>query len=232
MLEANIKKILENILAHKILDEALFFQAITHRSVLADKTTNDRSYERLEFLGDRVLGLAVANLLYRTFPNEPEGLLSRRLMQLVSKHQIAERIRKLKLHQLMRLSNGEYSNGGQDNPTLQADLGEALIGALWLDDTNHKGQAAFDFVETQWASLITLKEKAPKDAKSALQEWCMARKLPLPDYQLIHQEGPSHAPQFTIALLIEGQPSLEATGASIQGTQKILAQTMLARLTQ
>ena len=219
-------------------NSALFEAAFVHRSYWGDKQGKKAkyreeglaSYERLEFLGDRVLGLAISSLLYQQFPHEKEGGLSKRLTKLVSREQIADIVQKIGLHHYLLLSEGEAQSGSQENPALQADLGEAIIGALWLDDGEHAGKAAFDFIKTHWQDRLIAMVHPPKEAKTALQEWCMANQIALPDYQLIHQEGPDHAPEFTMRLSLEGMDDIEAKGKSVRATQKLLAKAMLKRL--
>ncbi|MFK7866708.1 MAG: ribonuclease III [Alphaproteobacteria bacterium] len=229
-LQDDERKILSHILNYAIKQQSLFALALTHRSLSPSAAIGVESYERLEFLGDRVLGLVIAEMLYEYYPEESEGDLSRRLTGLVSQDYLAFIAQKLRLHDLMRISAGEASLGGKDNPSLQSDLVESLIGALWLDDQEHQGKAAFDFIKHHWRAGLENPPVPPKDPKSGLQEWCMSQHLGLPEYKLLGQTGPDHAPVFSVQLEITGQPPLIEQGKTIRLAQKALATTMLQKL--
>ena len=223
---------LEAALGYIFKDKILLEQALTHRSCFSGEKSDpaEESYERLEFLGDRVLGLAIADLLYRTFPGEPEGDLSKRLIALVNRQTLADIAIQADLPRFLKLSPSEERNGGRKRSALIADMTEAVIGALYLDDRARGGQAAFRFIETYWTERLTAAAVPPHNPKSVLQEWCMARGLNLPDYQHQGHTGPDHAPEFKVMLVIAGYPPLTARGSSKQAAEQQAAIAMLAQL--
>lgn len=196
---------------------------MTHRS-----RDGSPSYERLEFLGDRVLGLAIAETLYHRFPDEAEGALARRHAHLVRQDALARIARDLGLGPMMRLSRGEQDLGGQSNPSLLSDVCEALLGALYLDGGFEPAAAV---IQRLWAPLIEADPTPPKDAKTALQEWAQGRGLPLPAYTEAGRSGPDHKPLFTVRVSLDGQGSESAQGASKRLAEQIAARRLLARLT-
>lgn len=216
---------LEAILGHRFSDRGLLQRALTHGSLAAGLL----SYERLEFLGDRVLGLVIAHSLYERFPGEPEGTLARRHVALVRQEALAEVARRLGLPELMRLSQGEADVGGRNNPALLSDVCEAVLGALYLD-------AGYDvtagFVRRAWAPLMEAHQAPPKDAKTALQELAQGRGLPLPVYETVAMSGPAHAPVFTVSVRIEGHEPATAEGTSKRQAEHGAAGALVARLRQ
>ncbi len=213
---------LEAALGHRFSDPALLRQALTHRSL-----EGKPSYERLEFLGDRVLGLTVAEMLYTTYPDEVEGALARRHAALVRQDTVARVAERLGLDRHMELAPGEADLGSQSNPSLLCDVGEAVIGALYLDAGWDKARA---FVRDQWKPLMAEDLTPPKDAKTGLQEWAQARGLPLPRYHIVNRDGPAHKPVFTISVTVEGQGSEQATGTSKRLAEQTAAAALLTRL--
>jgi ribonuclease-3 len=214
-------------IGHDFADPELLCQALTHSSVAGTDKRQGISYERLEFLGDRVLGLIVADLLLARFPDEPEGALARRHAFLVSREALAEVARELGLGAFLRLSKGEAEGGGRHNPTMLADVCEALIGALYRDAGL---EAARAFVAPRWEPLVRQDRTPPQDSKTALQEWAQGRGLPLPGYRELARSGPPHEPEFTVAAEVAGYPEAHGTGRSKRLAEQDAATRLLERL--
>ncbi|GAB4364218.1 MAG: ribonuclease III [Kiloniellaceae bacterium] len=202
---------LQERLGHDFAKPALLERALTHPSVSADREHRGGDYERLEFLGDRVLGLIVAEMLFTRFPQEAEGPLARRLAKLVAKDTLASVAEDLDLGSIMRLAMGEDEQQGRTNPGLLSDVCEAVIAALYLDGGL---PAARQFVAAAWTQRVEEDREAPSDAKTELQEWAQARGLPLPRYSEIDRQGPPHDPVFTISVEVEGLPPRSGRGRS------------------
>jgi ribonuclease-3 len=213
---------LQTIIGHIFHDQSLLKTALTHRS-LGGGVHN----QRLEFLGDSVLGMLIAELLYSEFPAEAEGDLSRRLVSLVNGEQLAEIALELGLGDLLKLSNSEEEQGGRHNPSNLEDAMEALLGAVYLDGGL---EAARELITRFWKPRATAMKTPPKDAKTALQEWAQARSLPLPEYLVISAEGPSHAPLFVIDAVVQGQPPARAEAGTKRLAERLAAQALLAKL--
>ncbi len=221
-------------LGHRFADEGLLREALTHPSATAagrgsrgTRRAAGRPYERLEFLGDRVLGLVVAHMLYAAFPRESEGALAKRLAALVRRDTVARVARSLGLGDHLVLSRGEAESGGRSSPTVLADALEAVIGALYLDGGLPAAEA---FVRRRWQPLLQEDVRPPQDAKTALQEWAQGAGLPLPDYELVASEGPPHSPLFRVAVHVAGLPPARGTGRSKQAAQQAAAAAMLERI--
>lgn len=220
---------LEAALDHRFADAGLLLRALTHPSLFQQRQSrNGEAYERLEFLGDRVLGLVVAELLYRAFPAEEEGALAKRFAVLTQREALALVAGRIELARFLRMSPGEEEGGGRENPTLLADACEAVIGALYLDAGL---EAARRFIAARWQSLIAADLQPPQDAKTALQEWAQGRGLPLPAYRLVATEGPPHEPRFTVAVTVEGHGEASGQGGSKRSAERRAATALLARLT-
>jgi len=207
---------LQTRLGHSFRDAALLDRALTHTSAGADG-----DYERLEFLGDRVLGLVVAELLLEKFPDESEGDIGRRFAQLVR----AETLTKIGRAVGIDRALNHAGDGAIDG--IVADATEAVIAALYLDG----GFAtAANFIAAHWSPLIKRSEVPPRDAKTALQEWSQARGLGLPVYTDIARAGPDHAPVFTVAVNISGGEPVEARGSSKRAAEQAAAALLFERL--
>ena len=201
----------------------LLVQALTHSEDPAP--AGDRhDYERLEFLGDRVLGLVVAEELFRRYPQEGEGLLARRLNQLVRRETCAEVAQGLRLHELMRTAKTAERRQVQASMKVLADLCESVIAAIYLDQGL---EAAREFIISRWRPLFARHERAPRDAKSALQEWAAARGLPPPKYEEVARTGPDHAPRFTVSVRVEGLGEASGEGASKRAAEQEAAGHLL-----
>ncbi len=215
---------LEERLAYRFRDPGLLELALTHASLAGVRR---RSNERLEFLGDRVLGLALARLLIERFPGDPEGALGRRLAHLASRGVLAEIARELALGRHLHLSRGEAESGGRDNPTILADALEAVLGAVFLDGGFAEAEALVRrLYEARVAALVA----PPRDPKTALQEWAQGRGLPLPEYHLLAREGPPHAPRFRVEVRVEGLPPEIAEGGSKRAAERAAAAKLLQRI--
>lgn len=190
----------EAIFGHGFSRPELLREALTHRSA-ARARGGFASNERLEFIGDRVLGLLIAEWLAERFPREQEGDLGRRLAQLVSQPVLAEIAAGLELPATLAVSPGEARAGVKRRATVLADAVEAAIGALYLDGGI---AAARGFVRRAWEPVMARQIAPPKDAKTALQEWAQARGLPLPRYELASRQGPPHSPLFVVDVALDG----------------------------
>jgi len=202
-------------------DLALYERALTHSS------REEGDYERLEFLGDRVLGLTVAAWLYERFPEEPEGKLSWRLNALVSGAVCAEVAREIGVRPLLKLGKQARDDGADDSDNVLGDVVEALIGALFLE---HGFAAAQAFVRRRWEDRLDHQQRAPQHPKSALQEWAAAHRRKPPVYEVTARDGPHHNPRFTITVSIKGAGEASAEGTSKQEAETAAAKALLEQL--
>ena len=209
-------------LGHRPRDPALFERALTHSS------RGEVHYERLEFLGDRVLGLVMASWLYAIFPDEPEGMLSRRFNALVSGETCAEIARELGIGEQVKLGKQAREDGAADSNNVLGDIVESLIGALYLE----RGlDAASDFIRRAWGERVSTRDRAPKHPKSALQEWAAANNRRQPLYRLTSRSGPQHAPKFAVEVEIHNVGTASAEGLSKQEAETAAAKALLDKLT-
>lgn len=216
---------LEQRIGYTFRDARLLELALTHRSLVREG--QELSNQRLEFLGDAVLGLAVADMLYQLYPNEAEGDLSKRLVSLVNGEQLAQIAAEIGLGELMLLSAGEEEQGGRSNPSNLEDACEAMLGAIYRDGGF---TAAQQVVRHLWEPFASAMKTPPKDPKTALQEWAQARGLPLPEYVLISSDGPSHAPNFVVEVRVEGLAPAQAEARVKKHAERMAAEKMLASL--
>jgi ribonuclease-3 len=214
---------LEARIGHRFADRGLLTRALTHVSAASARTD---SYERLEFLGDRVLGLGVAHMLISAFGQESEGLLSRRLAALVRKETCADVARDWDVGPLIRLGEGEAQSGGRDKNAILGDICEAIIGAVFLDGGP---LAAERLVRAAFSQRMITPGRNLQDAKTTLQEWAQGRRLPAPSYGLAGRSGPDHAPFFDVTVDVEGFPAAQGTGASKRVAEQAAAQAFLTR---
>jgi ribonuclease-3 len=217
---------LESRIGHCFADQALLLLALTHISAVGPGKGRNRSYQRLEFLGDRVLGLAVADMLYAAFPHADEGDLSRRLASLVRRETCAEVALAWGVGAHVRLGDGEAQSGGRSKGAILADVCEAIIAAVYLDAGF---PAASAVVAKAWDVLMRVPRLPLRDAKTALQEWAQARGRPTPAYAEICRSGPAHAPEFTIAVTVEGFSAAEGVGSSKRAGEQAAASAFLTR---
>ncbi len=214
------------LLGHEFAQPALLEEALSHPS-LDRRRQGGRDYQRLEFLGDRVLGLVIATALYRNDPGADEGGLAVRFNTLVRRETVADAARLLGLGPYILLGKSEERQGGRDKPAILADVCEALIGALYLDG----GLGAAEvFVLRYWAEFMAKSGSAAKDPKTQLQELFQERDGKPPRYRVLAQDGPDHAPCFTVEVRAEGTKAVEGQGGSRQAAEKAAARAMLAVL--
>jgi ribonuclease III len=211
-----------DVLGHVPGDAALFDLALTHSSVGREGT-----YERLEFLGDRVLGMVIARALYERYPNEPEGYLSRRYNALVARETCAEIGREIGVPALVKLGKQAREDGASQSENVVGDVVEALIGALLLDGGL---ESAERFILRTWQPLLEEQRGAPQHPKSALQELAAARGCNPPAYEVVGCTGAHHAPKFTIRVSVPGLGEASAEGASKQDAETAAAEALLTRL--
>lgn len=217
---------LEKRLGHKFLDISILEQATVHSSVSTGKTAGATN-ERLEFLGDRVLGLVVSEMLYKRYKVEAEGDLAKRHVALVRKETLAKIGDQIGLGAYVELSKSEEEMGGRANPSILSDCCEAVIAALYLDGGL---EAASGFITKNWAPLMEDIYEPPKDDKTRLQEWAQAKGLGLPVYSEVKREGPSHAPVFTMKVALSDGRSVFATGKSKRLAEQSAAGLLLEKL--
>jgi len=220
VLSGDLDRWLAGLFGRAPTDPAPFARALTHGSHGTDH------YERLEFLGDRVLGLVMAEWLWETFPREAEGQLSKRLNALVTGAVCAEVARDIGVRDHIRLGKQARDDGAIDSDNVLGDVMEALIGA-WYRDAGL--DAVRDFVRRSWGTRVHADAKAPQHPKSALQEWAAAAGRRAPDYSITDRSGPHHAPRFTITVTI-GKDSASATGANKQEAETAAAKALLEKL--
>ena len=208
-------------LGHEARSLDLFERALTHSSLGRD------SYERLEFLGDRVLGLVIASALYERYPMEPEGQMSRRYNALVARETCAEIGRELGLPRLIRVGKQAREDRASDSDNVIGDVVEALIGALFVDAGL---EAAQRFILATWAPLLEGQARAPEHPKSALQELAAARGLAAPAYELVARTGAHHSPHFTVRVSVPRLGEAQAEGSSKQEAETAAAAALLDQL--
>jgi ribonuclease-3 len=213
---------LAEVLGHRFARPELLDQAVTHPSATAKKT-----YERLEFLGDRVLGLVIADLLWHRFENELEGDLTSRLGDLVRRDTLARVAREIGLDRHLRLSPTEAAAGAARNPAILADVSEAVIAAIYLDGGY---DAAVAFVERFWEPLIAEMKAPPRAPKTALQEWAQGRGLALPAYEVVATSGPAHALHFTVVARVGESAEATGTASSKRAAETAAAAALLEQL--
>ncbi len=220
-MKADVAPFVREKLGHEPRDIRLFQLALTHASVGSD------NYERLEFLGDRVLGHVIARTLYDRYANEPEGYLSRRYNVLVARETCAEIGRELGIPSLVHLGKQAREDGASQSENVVGDVVEALIGALVIDGGL---DAAERFIARVWEPHLAEQRKAPKHPKSALQELAAARGCKPPVYEVAGRTGAHHAPKFTIRVSVAGLGEATAQGTSKQEAETDAAEALLAKL--
>jgi ribonuclease III len=207
-------------------DATLLDCALTHISALSGARNRAATYQRLEFLGDHVLGLAISDMLFRAFPKANEGELSRRLADLVRRETCAEVARDLELGAAIRLGPSEASAGGRTRMAILADVCESLIGAVYLDGGY---AAAAALVERLWDQRMRTTSRPPRDPKTVLQEWAQGRGLPTPAYREVERTGPHHNPEFRVAVELPKMAPAEGIGRTKRAAEQAAAAAMLER---
>lgn len=219
-------KIIEGRIGHTFKDASLLATAFTHVSALKAQRNRADSYQRLEFLGDHVLGLIVSDMLYRAFPKADEGELSKRLADLVRKEACADVARSLGLDEAIKLGSVGAGAGARLRKSVLGDICEAVIGAIFVDGGY---EAASDFVERNWTERMRKPVRPLRDPKTVLQEWAQGKGLPTPVYREVERTGPHHDPEFRVAVELPGLAPAEGVGGSKRAAEKIAATAMLAR---
>lgn len=214
---------LEQRLGHVFKDRALLHEALTHASIL-DGSKKGRSYERLEFLGDRVLGLIVADRLFAEHDGREEGELAPLLNALVNRQACARAARAAGLGEVVAVSASEEASGGRGKEAILGDICESVIAALYLDGGM---EAARAFVNRFWGDAFDEVRSAPRDAKTVLQEWVAARRKGL-SYVVVERIGPEHAPHFVVEAHVDGFEPMRGEGSSKREAQRAAAAAFLA----
>jgi len=212
---------LQAALGYTFKDLNLLRQALVHSSATEQRL---KSNERMEFLGDRVLGLILAELLLESYLDEAEGEISYRFTALAQRDALATVAGKIGLAEQLSLSNGEHMTGGRENPGLLADATEAVIAAIYIDGGL---EAARTFVHANWTEMMRDNRRPPKDPKTTLQEWAQARGLGLPSYRVVGQEGPDHQPVFEVEVIVEGHTALSGQGSNKRAAEQAAAEALL-----
>jgi ribonuclease-3 len=224
--KAKDRAALEDRIGYKFADKMQLERALTHISALSGGNRAN-SYQRLEFLGDHVLGLVISDMLYRAFPRANEGELSRRLSDLVRKETCADVARAIEIGPALKLGSSENNAGGRLRTTILGDACEALVGAVYLDG----GYAAADeFVARFWKERMLKPLRPLRDPKTMLQEWAQARGLPTPAYQELARTGPHHKPKFSVAVMLPDRPPAEGIGDSKRAAEQAAAAAMLGQV--
>ena len=218
----NLDELLQK-LGYRFQRLELLQEALTHVSA---PNAAGQSYQRLEFLGDRVLGLAIAEMLYTSFPEAPEGELSRRLAELVRRESCAEIALSWDVGPHLKLGAGEALSGERRNLAILADVCEAIIGAVFLDGGY---DAAKSLVERTFKDLLHAPRRPLRDPKSALQEWAQGQGLPPPTYAVVEQTGPDHAPKFRVTVKVKGKENGFGLGPSKRIAEQAAARSLLLR---
>jgi ribonuclease-3 len=214
-------------IGYKFSDPALLTTAFTHVSALKPATRHRAdSYQRLEFLGDHVLGLIVSDMLYRAYPRADEGELSKRLADLVRKESCADVAKSLGLLDDIKLGMVKAVEGARLRKSVLGDVCEAVIGAIFLDGGY---AAAAQFVERNWTERMRKLRRPLRDPKTVLQEWAQSKGLPTPVYREVERTGPHHDPQFRVAVDLPGLAPAEGLGGNKRAAEKAAASVMIER---
>lgn len=201
-------------------------RALTHRSAVPGDRASQESYQRHEFLGDRVLALVIADMLFQAYPRSDEGDLARRLNSLVRRETCADVAADLALGEAVRLGVGERQSGGRRKEAILGDIAEAVIAAIYLDGGFDEARR---FIERHWRPRMEALSGPLRDAKTTLQEWAQGRGLPTPSYEVVERSGPDHAPSFLVRVSITGGGAGEGTGKSKRDAEQAAATDVLIR---
>ena len=228
--KANLRrkaKVVEEQIGHVFADSALLTTALTHVSALKDPNDRAASYQRLEFLGDHVLGLVVSDMLFRTFPRADEGELSKRLSDLVRRETCADVAKTMGLHEAIKLGAvGAGDASERLRKSVLGDICEAVIGAVYLDGGY---PAAVKMIERAWGERMRKPMRALRDPKTVLQEWAQGKGLPTPTYREVERTGPHHDPQFRVTVELPGMDNAEGVGGTKRAAEKAAALALLKR---
>ncbi|MFV9870848.1 MAG: ribonuclease III [Anaplasma ovis] len=212
---------------YQFRDLDLMLESLTHPSLSCERAAN---YERLEFLGDAVLSMTVSEMLYRLFPDDDEGCLTRKRTALVRGSEVVEIARSIGLGELILMSGGELDCGGSHNPGILENALEALIGAMYMDS----GPEAYrGFIHKHWlARAQRMSSTPPQDPKTALQEWVQSRGWAIPLYRLVSKSGPEHKPVFAVEVSIKEHGNVLGAGSSKKLAEQEAAKLMLKKITE
>jgi ribonuclease-3 len=213
-------------IGYEFKNSTLLDQALTHISALTGARNRGASYQRLEFLGDHVLGLVISDMLFASFPRADEGELSRRLAELVRREACADVARSIGLGAVIRLGASEEHAGGRHRTAILADVCEALIGAVFLDG-GYAGAA--ELITRLWEARMRAPVRPLRDAKTVLQEWAQGRGLPTPCYREVERKGPDHDPEFRVMVELPHRTPAEGLGRSKRAAEQAAAAAMLMR---
>ena len=216
---------LETTIGYRFKDRDLLDRSLTHISAVSGGGRAN-SYQRLEFLGDHVLGLIISDMLYQSFPKADEGELSRRLADLVRREACADVAKAMQIGEAIRLGSSESNAGGRSRTAILADVCEALIGAVYCDGGF---KAAVDLVEKFWGERMRVPARPLRDPKTMLQEWAQARGLPTPAYKEVERTGPHHSPEFRISVTLPNREPAEGIGRSKRSAEQAAAAALLKR---
>jgi ribonuclease III len=220
-------KAVEEQIGHVFADSKLLATALTHVSALKNPSDRWGSYQRLEFLGDHVLGLVVSDMLFRAYPNADEGELSKRLSDLVRRETCADVAKTMGLLDAIKLGAvGAGDASERLRKSVLGDICEAVIGAVYLDGGY---PAAQKMIERAWAERLRKPMRALRDPKTVLQEWAQGKGLPTPSYREVERTGPHHDPQFRIAVELPGMEAAEGQGSTKRAAEKAAALSLLKR---
>jgi ribonuclease-3 len=221
-----VAKEIEQRIGHTFKNPALLKTALTHVSALKSSHNRADSYQRLEFLGDHVLGLIVSDMLYGAFPKADEGELSKRLADLVRKEACVDVAKSLGLHENIKLGTVGAGVGARLRNSVVGDICEAVIGAIFLDGGY---SAAEQFVIRNWTERMRRPVRPLRDPKTVLQEWAQGKGLPTPVYREVERTGPHHDPRFRVAVDLPGLNPAEGVGSSKRAAEKAAASALLSR---
>jgi ribonuclease-3 len=214
---------LEKTIEYRFKDRDLLERSLTHISAMAGGSRAN-SYQRLEFLGDHVLGLIISDMLFQSFGKADEGELSRRLADLVRRETCADVAREMQLGEAIRIGASEANAGGRTRTAILADVCEAVIGAVYIDGGF---PASVNLVEKFWGERMRAPAKPLRDPKTMLQEWAQARSLPTPAYKEVERTGPHHSPVFRISVTLPNREPAEGTGRSKRSAEQAAAEALL-----
>lgn len=217
---------LEKTIDYRFKDRELLERSLTHISAVAGGSRGN-SYQRLEFLGDHVLGLIISDMLFQSFGKADEGELSRRLADLVRREACADVAREMQLGEAIRLGSSEANAGGRTRTAILADVCEALIGAVYLDGGF---PAVVKLVEKFWGERMRVPARPLRDPKTMLQEWAQARGLPTPAYKEVERTGPHHSPEFRISVTLSNREPAEGIGRSKRSAEQAAAEALLKQV--
>jgi ribonuclease III len=224
--KAKVKDELEERIGYVFVQKTNLERALTHISAASPKQGRSGSYQRLEFLGDHVLGLVISDMLFRAFPKADEGELSRRLADLVRRETCADVARAIDLGSALKLGTSEANAGARRRTAILADVCEALIGAVFVDGGY---PAAAALIERLWRERMLKPPRPLRDAKTMLQEWAQGRGLPTPSYREVERTGPHHNPEFRVAVDVAERLPAEGKGRSKRAAEQAAAAEMLLR---